>query len=94
MVFRRYVAFAITLVHAGLVSSFQNRPTVGILSSRGADATDSVVLFSVVDVKENAVRDIQTMEGWAYQCGVQGTEGLQLMTVQEMETRNTLTFRS
>lgn len=78
MVLRRYVAFAITLSHAGLVSSFQNRhATYSITcgSSKGRS-----VLFSVVDVQENAVRDIQTMEGWAYQCGVQGIEGLQLMT--------------
>jgi len=78
------------------VSAFQNQHVVGIpktSTSRGANRYDTTgliycgqgkrgvpLLFSVVDVQESALRDIQTMEQWAYQCGVQGTDGLQLVS--------------
>ena len=91
MVFRIiHAAFAITSLNAGLVRAFQNQHAFGIPIRRAADATDLIdygvrkrdapVMFSVVDVQENAVRDIQTMEEWAYQYGVQGTDGLQLVS--------------
>jgi len=41
---------------------------------------DAPILFSVVDVQEHVTRDIETMEQWVYQCGAQGTEGLQLVS--------------
>lgn len=77
-------------------SAFQNQPIVGIpaqISGRSAGdvfanemivcsqrRSDKTRLFSVVDVNENAPRDIETMEQWAYQCGVQGTDGLQFVS--------------
>eukprot|EP00531_Pseudo-nitzschia_arenysensis_P007227 CAMPEP_0116114766 /NCGR_PEP_ID=MMETSP0329-20121206/150_1 /TAXON_ID=697910 /ORGANISM="Pseudo-nitzschia arenysensis, Strain B593" /LENGTH=448 /DNA_ID=CAMNT_0003608157 /DNA_START=38 /DNA_END=1380 /DNA_ORIENTATION=+ len=93
MVLRRYAALAITSLKFGLVLAFQNQPTVCIPTRQALQKDwrndlvdccprnrDASILFSVVDVKENAVRDIETMEAWAYQCGVQGADGLQLMS--------------
>ena len=98
MVLHSYAALAITSLNIGLVLAFQNQPSIVIparISTNGVyrDSTtglvncgprnrDAPILFSVVDVQENAVRDIETMEAWAYQCGVQGTEGLQLVLLQ------------
>lgn len=93
-----YLFFAIAWFNPTFVSAFRNAFPAGmpVRSTtervKNADASGFVhrgwtkrgvsVLFSVVDVHENAPRDIQTMEQWAYQCGVQGTDGLQLVSDQ------------
>jgi len=89
-------AIVIVSLNVDLVSAFQNQPMVGIPARSVIKGThrdeatglvdcrprkrDASILFSVVDVQENAPRDIQTMEQWVYQCGVQGTDGLQLVS--------------
>jgi len=95
-VLHSYAALAITSLNIGLVLAFQNQPaicfparisvngvcrdgTIGLVNC-GPRHRDATTLFSVIDVQENALRDIETMEAWAYQCGVQGTEGLQLVS--------------
>ena len=40
--------------------------------------TQQTKLFAVVDIDENAPRDISTMDEWAMACGVQRAEGFQL----------------
>jgi len=88
------IAITIISLNVGIVSAFVNRPTVDItlrstikgdkkydvtgLVDYGPRKRSAQISFSVVDVEENAPRDIQTMEQWAYECGVQGTDGLQL----------------
>jgi len=46
----------------------------------------SSLLYSFVDVQESTPRDITAMEQWSYQCGVQGVEGLQLVSDSEATT--------
>lgn len=42
-------------------------------------------MFSCIDVHETAPREIPTMEEWAYQCGVQGIDGLSLYATSEID---------
>jgi len=91
---QKSLVFAITLFYNGFISAFRHPSAVGTpvrsftgrdesvnansFFHRGQGKIGTSFLFSVVDVQENAPRDVQTMEQWAYQCGVQGTDGLQL----------------
>ena len=69
-----YLVFA-TVYIASLcrVSAFH----IQQLSSHTSTSTS---IFSVVDIEENAPRDIQTMDEWASMCGVQKAEGVQYMS--------------
>ena len=48
----------------------------------------SPILSSVVDIAENAPRDIQSMEQWAYSCGVQRAGGLQFTAENALGTND------
>lgn len=46
----------------------------------------SSILFSTVNIAEDAPRDIQTMEQWAYSCGAQSAEGIQFIAQDAVES--------
>lgn len=76
---------ASTTIHVGTyVSAFQNHH-LPLKQNTFLAQPSSRLYYSVVDIHENANRDVETMDQWSYGCGVQRADGLQLMTTVEEE---------
>ena len=79
------------------VSAFQNIPMVSFPCGAVA-ASPHPKLFAttatVVDIDEDAVRDIQTMDQWANACGVQRVEGFQLTMDRDGTDCSVMTTRN
>lgn len=58
--------------------AFQSPLNINIRSSRSFSPLFSAVDVNLIDIDENAPRDIESMDEWAAACGVQRAEGFQL----------------
>jgi len=77
----------LTHTHHNLVSAFQHHQPRAI-SKPAFYSRCASSLFAVVNIAEDAPRDIQTMEQWAYNFGVQKAGGLQFTAENPFETND------
>ena len=73
------VALAVSLVAEDALAFLAQSSSSSSWSDRSREPRRLFSTQQVVDVSENAPRDIATMQDWAYACGVQTVEGFQLV---------------